>query len=82
MTSMKKTVKISLLTSFVLSGLISIAQESSSDVKSKMLARAAALQLKTTYKPPPGDAHRRVMYSLTTQQAMQKSCVRLFLLQA
>lgn len=53
---MKKIVKITLLTSFVLSGLISIAQESSSDVKSKMLARAAALQLKTTYKPPPGDA--------------------------
>ena len=56
MTSMKKTIKISLLTSFILSGLISIAQDSSSEVKSKMLARAAALQLKTTYKPPPGDA--------------------------
>lgn len=53
---MKKTVKISFLTSFVLSGLISFAQESSSDVKSKILARAAALQLKTTYKAPPGDA--------------------------
>ena len=53
---MKKTVKIPFLTSFVLSGLISFAQESSSDVKSKMLARAAALQLKTTYKAPRGDA--------------------------
>ncbi len=53
---MKKLIKISLLAALVLNGAISTAQVMSLDVRSKMLARAAELELKTTYKAPPGDA--------------------------
>ena len=53
---MKRIIKISLLASFLLNGLISTAQVMTPEARSKMLARAAELELKTTYKAPPGDA--------------------------
>lgn len=53
---MKNIIKISLLASFLLNGLIGTAQVMTPEVRSKMLARAAELELKTTYKAPPGDA--------------------------
>ena len=53
---MKRIIKISLLASFLLNGLISTAQVMTPEVRSKMLARADELELKTTYKAPPGDA--------------------------
>jgi CubicO group peptidase (beta-lactamase class C family) len=49
---MKRIIKVSFLASLLLNFLISNAQ----DVRSKMLARAAKLELKTAYKAPPGDA--------------------------
>ena len=53
---MKDIIKIFLLVaSFLLKGLIGPAQVMSSEVRNKMLARASELELKTTYKPPPGD---------------------------
>ncbi|MEP6793816.1 MAG: serine hydrolase, partial [Saprospiraceae bacterium] len=52
---MKNIIKISLLVSFLLSGKISFAQVTP-EVRSKMLARAAELELKTSYNAPPGDA--------------------------
>src|SRR6266487_6210176 len=53
---MKSIIKISLLALFLLNGLISSAQVMTPEERSKMLARAAELELKTTYKAPPGDA--------------------------
>ena len=53
---MKKITKISFLASFLLNGLLSTAQVMAPEARTKMLARAAELELKTTYKPPPGDA--------------------------
>jgi CubicO group peptidase (beta-lactamase class C family) len=49
---MNRKIKVYFLASLLLSCLISNAQ----DVRSKMLARAAKLELKTAYKAPPGDA--------------------------
>jgi CubicO group peptidase (beta-lactamase class C family) len=51
-----KIIKISLLASFLLNGLISNAQVITQEVRSNMLDRAAELELKTAYKAPPGDA--------------------------
>ncbi len=53
---MKKIITFSLLASFILNGLIVTAQGMTPEARSKMLARAAELDLKTTYKAPPGDA--------------------------
>lgn len=53
---MKKIIKISLLTSIFLNGLICAAQVMTPEVRVKMLARASELELKTVYKAPPGDA--------------------------
>lgn len=53
---MKKTIQLAFFASFLLTGLISAAQVMTSEQRTKMLARAAALELKTTYKAPPGDA--------------------------
>src|SRR5258708_25776632 len=52
---MKNIIKILLVALFLLNGLISTAQVMTQEVRSKMLARAAELELKTTYKAPPGD---------------------------
>jgi len=51
-----KIIKNSLLALFILSGLISNAQVMTQEVRSKRLARAAELELKTARKVPPGDA--------------------------
>ncbi|MBL7698976.1 MAG: serine hydrolase [Chitinophagaceae bacterium] len=51
---MKKIIKISLLASLVFFDTISTAQ--TPEVRSKILARAAKLEFKATYKAPPGDA--------------------------
>ncbi|HEX7905314.1 MAG TPA: serine hydrolase [Chitinophagaceae bacterium] len=53
---MKRITKISLLVSFFLNGLISTAQVMTPEERSKMLARAAELELKTTHQASPGDA--------------------------
>src|SRR4051812_1655077 len=53
---MKKLIKIYILVSFLLNGLVSTAQVKNDSVRIKMLARAAALEYKTPYKAPPGDA--------------------------
>ena len=53
---MKKIITISLVTSFLLDGMIMTAQVMTPEMRSKMLARAAELQLKAIYKAPPGDA--------------------------
>ncbi len=53
---MKNIIKISFLIPFLLSGLISTAQVMTPEGRSKMLTRATELELKTTYKAPPGDA--------------------------
>ncbi|MEI8109861.1 MAG: serine hydrolase [Chitinophagia bacterium] len=53
---MKHTGTISLLIPFLLFRLISIAQVNNSESRNKMLARAAALDLHTSYQAPPGDA--------------------------
>src|SRR5688572_26830859 len=53
---MKRLNKISLLAVLLLNGLIVSGQQTTQDARSKMLARAADLELKTTYKAPPGDA--------------------------
>lgn len=53
---MKRLNKISLLALLLLSGLIVSGQNMTQEARSKMLARAAELELKTTYKAPPGDA--------------------------
>ncbi len=49
---MNRIIKVSFLSLLLLSCLVSNAQ----DLRSKMLARAATLELKTAYKAPPGDA--------------------------
>ena len=49
--TMNRIIKVFFLASFLLHCLVSNAQ----DVRSKMLARAAKLELKTPYKAPPGD---------------------------
>ena len=49
---MNRVIKVYFLASLLLSCLVSNAQ----DVRSKMIARAAKLELKTPYKAPPGDA--------------------------
>lgn len=48
--------KISLLTVLVLNGAILTAQVMTPEARTRMLDRAAELQLMTTYKAPPGDA--------------------------
>ncbi len=48
-------VKLTTLLSLMLSGLISTAQVKTDSVRYKLLARAAALDLKTKYTAPPGD---------------------------
>ncbi len=53
---MKRLNKISLLAVLLLNGLIVSGQQTTQEARSKMLARAADLELKTTYKAPPGDA--------------------------
>jgi len=53
---MTKTIKFSLLGLILLHGLISLAQVMTPEERSKMLARATELELKTKYKAPPGDA--------------------------
>lgn len=53
---MNKIIKVQLLILFLLSGLVSNAQENTDSVRIKLLARAATFDLKTKYKPPPGDA--------------------------
>jgi len=53
---MKKITKISFLATFLLNGLFNTAQVMTPEARVKMLARATELELKTTYKPPPGDA--------------------------
>ena len=53
---MKKIIIISLLASFLLVGFNSSAQVMTPEMRSKMLARAASLDLRATYKAPPGDA--------------------------
>lgn len=52
---MKNIISISLLIPFLFGGLMAVAQVSNSEARSKMLARAAALDLHTPYQPPPGD---------------------------
>src|SRR6476620_9781731 len=49
---MNRKIRVYFLASLLLSCLVSNAQ----DLRSKMLARAAKLELKTPYKAPPGDA--------------------------
>ena len=51
---MKKIIQLTFFASFLLTVLISTSQVTV-EQRTQMLARAAALQLKTTYKPPPGD---------------------------
>jgi Beta-lactamase len=53
---MKGPLEYAVLASLLLPGLGVIAQPVTSGQKPSMLARAAALELKTTYKAPPGDA--------------------------
>lgn len=53
---MKNIISISLLLPFLFGGRIAVAQVSNSEARSKMLARAAALDLQIPYQPPPGDA--------------------------
>ena len=53
---MKKTIQLAFFASFLFTGFISAAQVMTSEQRTKMLARATALELKTTYKAPPGDA--------------------------
>ena len=54
---MKKIVKISLLLpGFLFVALLSIAQVKTEEKPSKLLVRAAELELNTPYKAPPGDA--------------------------
>ena len=53
---MKKIIKISLLALFLLNGLTSSGQVMTPEERSKMLARAVKLELKTTPKASPGDA--------------------------
>ncbi len=53
---MKNSFRIYLLASVILHGLIINAQVMTQEVRSKMLSRAAELELKTNYKAPPGDA--------------------------
>jgi len=53
---MKNIIPISILIPILLSGLFSEAQVNTPEGRNKMLARAAALDLKTPYQPPPGDA--------------------------
>lgn len=53
---MKNIISITLLVPFLFGGRIALAQVTNSEARSKMLARAAALDLKTPYQPPPGDA--------------------------
>ena len=53
---MKIITKLSLPALLLLNGLVSIAQVMTPEGRNKMLARAAEHQLKTAYKPPPGDA--------------------------
>ena len=53
---MNKIIKVSILISLFLNGIVGSAQVMTPEVKSKMLARAAELELKTKYKAPPGDA--------------------------
>ena len=53
---MKKIIKISLLALFLLNGLTSSGQVMTPEERSKMLVRAANLELKTTPKASPGDA--------------------------
>jgi len=62
---MKKIIKISILAVLVLKAAICTAQVMSPEVRSKMLARAAELDLKTTYKAPPGDelSHKTAGYA-------------------
>ena len=62
---MKKIIKISILAVLVLKAAICTAQVISPEVRSKMLARAAELDLKTTYKAPPGDelSHKTAGYA-------------------
>ena len=52
---MKKIITICLLVSLVLNGAISTAQVMTAEERSKMIALATKLELKTTYKAPPGD---------------------------
>lgn len=51
-----RIVKVCLLSSFLFSGLASTAQVKTDSIREKMLARAAAFDLKTKYVGPPGDA--------------------------
>jgi CubicO group peptidase (beta-lactamase class C family) len=52
---MKRIITAALLFSFLLTGLSVSAQVKTSETRDKMLARAAGFDLKTAYKPPPGD---------------------------
>ncbi len=52
---MNNRIKISSLALFLLIGLIGTAQVMTPEARSKMLARAAELELKTTYQAPPRD---------------------------
>jgi len=71
---MKRLIKISLLVSLVLNGGISIAQVITPEVRTKMLARAAKLELKTIYIAPPGDA-----LSLNTAGYAKIMCSAIFI---
>ena len=53
---MNKIIIAHILVAFFLSGQVSTAQVSIDSVRDKMLARAAALDLKTKYIAPPGNA--------------------------
>tara|TARA_X000001036_G_scaffold153410_1_gene145627 strand:+ start:3327 stop:4811 length:1485 start_codon:yes stop_codon:yes gene_type:complete len=53
---MKKIVKISLFSGFIFATLLSMAQVDTKKDQNELLARAAKLELNTTYKVPPGDA--------------------------
>ena len=53
---MKSIIKVHILISLLLSGLVSTAQVKTDTIRDKMLTRAAGLDLGTNYIAPPGDA--------------------------